>query len=57
MREQIYNELKDKLNAISEEIKALPESTGNGQLIDAVSHLQSSKEHLRKFFMQIQGAE
>lgn len=52
MSEQIYNELKEKLNAISEEIKSLPESTGNGQLIDAVSHLQSSKEHLRRYFMQ-----
>ncbi len=52
MNEKIYNEIKDRLNALSEEIKSLPESTGNGQLIDAVSHIQSSQEHLRRYFMQ-----
>ncbi len=48
--------IKTKLDELSEEIKTLPQSSGNGQLIDALSHAQCCEEHLRRYFMLAQKA-
>ncbi len=49
-------DIKTKLGELSAEIQALPDSSGNGQLIDALSHAQCAEEHLRRYFMQTQKA-
>lgn len=58
MTEEVLNEFRAKINELSEKIKSLPESSANGQLIDALSHAQSVEEHLRRYYMlkQSQGA-
>lgn len=54
MSEETYNEIKSELNKIEAKISALPNSSGNGQLIDALSHARSMQEHLRRYFMLVQ---
>ena len=55
MSEETYNEIKSEINKIEAKISALPNSSGNGQLIDALSHARSMQEHLRRYFMQTRG--
>lgn len=57
MTEEKINLIKTKLQELTEEIKSLPGSTGNGQLIDAISHAQCAQEHLRRYYMLIQKSE
>ena len=57
---QTSKEQYEKITAILQEategIKALPESTNNGLLIDAMLHAQNASEHLRRYF-QMKGEE
>ena len=55
MSEEVYNEIKTELNKLEAKISALPNSSGNGQLIDALSHARSMEAHLRRYFMQTRG--
>ena len=48
-KEQLKN-LLDNLRELSEEINAIPGSSGNGQLIDATCHLKSVEEHLKRYY-------
>ena len=46
-----FEEIKEKINELTKEIAALPNSSGNGQVIDALSHARCIEEHLRRYFM------
>ncbi|MDE7440066.1 MAG: hypothetical protein K2N23_06130 [Clostridia bacterium] len=54
MSEEVFNEIKAELNKLEAKISALPNSSGNGQLIDALSHARCVEEHLRRYFMLTQ---
>lgn len=50
MSKEVFEQLLGKLAEVSEEIQALPESSANGQLIDAAMHATNCAEHLKRYF-------
>lgn len=54
MNKEQYEEIVDDLQAVERKIEELPDSSGNGQLIDALSHARCMEEHLRRYF-QLRG--
>lgn len=54
MSKEVFEQIRSKISELEEQIKALPDSSGNGLLIDALSHVQCSGEHLRRYFMLTQ---
>ncbi len=53
MSEEVFNKIKAQLDKVQKEIEALPESSANGLLIDAVQCMKSSANKLRRYFMLV----
>ena len=39
-----------KIAEAEEAVRAIPESTANGQLIDATNHIKNSADHLKRYY-------
>ena len=52
MSKEQYEKITAILQEATREIKALPESSNNGLLIDALIHAQNASAHLQRYFQK-----